>query len=216
MAKKELAMLAGGGHACVLLDALERSGVRVNAIVDPAIAIGQRVFGVPVVGDDSWLDVVSVEDYMLVNGAGALPRSTLRQRLFERGKQNGFVFIKVVHPATTIGHDVELMEGAQIMAGAILQFGSRVHTNAVINTGARIDHGCEIGEHVFIGPGAILCGNVRAGPRAFIGAGAVVLPGIEIGTAAVIGSGAIVTKNVRAGTLVIGNPAIEKKEKLDK
>jgi len=210
MAEQQIAMLAGGGHARVLLDALERSGTRVSAILDPAIAAGQQVCGVPVLGDDSWLDAVSAADYMLVNGAGALPRSTLRQRLFERGKQIGFPFITVVHPATTIGHQVELMEGVQIMAGAILQCGTRLHANVVINTGVRVDHDCEIGEHVFVGPGAILCGNVRVGPQAFIGAGAVVLPGTEIGVGAVIGAGAIVTKNVRDGVLVIGNPAAEK------
>lgn len=210
MAERQLAMLAGGGHARVLLDALERSGKRVSAIIDPAIATGQHVFGVPVAGDDSWLDTVSSFDYALVNGAGALPHSILRRRLYECGKQRGFSFVRVVHPAAIIGGHVELREGAQIMAGAILQCSIRVCANVVINTGARLDHDCEIAEHAFVGPGVILCGNVRVGPQAFIGAGAVVLPGIVIGAGSVIGAGAVVTRDVGEGELVMGNPAVLK------
>lgn len=209
MTKRQLVMLAGGGHARVVLDAVERSGRKVCAILDPSIAKGQQVFGVPVVGDDSWLDGVSAADYLLINGAGALPRKTTRQRLYERAKQRGFTFATVTHPSAILGRQVELLEGTQIMAGTTVQCGSRVGINSVINTGAQLDHDCQIGEHAFIGPGVVLCGNVCVGSQAFVGAGAVVLPGVAIGECSIIGAGAVVTRNVPEGTLVVGNPAVQ-------
>lgn len=211
MSKRQLAMLAGGGHARVVLDALLCAGAQVAGIMDPAYAVGHKIFGVSVVGNDDWLETVTPDDYRLVNGAGAVPRSQLRQRLFDSGKQRGFAFATVVHPSAIIGREAEVLEGAQIMAGAIVQCCVRVGENAVINTGASIDHDCSIAAHAFVGPGAILCGDVRIAQQVFIGAGAVVLPGIAIGAGAVIGAGAIVTRNVPEGALMIGNPAVQKK-----
>lgn len=210
MAERRLAMLAGGGHARVLIDALECSGAHVSVILDPAIGVGQRVFGVPVVGDEGWLSSVSVTDFVLVNGVGSQPRSRLRKNIFERAVQSGFSFATVIHPSTIISRQVELLQGAQVMAGAIVQCSTRIGVNTIINTGARVDHDCEIADHSFVGPGAIICGGVRVGMHSYIGAGAVILPGIVIGTDAVVGAGAIVTRDVDAGTLVIGNPAIQK------
>jgi acetyltransferase-like isoleucine patch superfamily enzyme len=190
MAERQLAPCWQAVAARVLLDALERSGKCVNATLDPAIAAGHQMCSVPMVGDDSWLDEVSAADYVLVNGAGALLRSTLCQRLSERGKQSGFSFITVVHLAATIGLQGGLSEGVQIMAGSILQCGTRVCANVVINTGVCVDHDCGTGEHVFEGRCSVLAG-------------------VEISVGAVTGAGTIVAKNASDGVLVIGNPAVE-------
>jgi UDP-perosamine 4-acetyltransferase len=207
MAKSKLAILGGGGHARVLLDGIYRSGAHVSAIIDPGISIDHTIFGVPVVGGEDWLTEVSAAEYLIINGIGAQPRLTLRQSVYDRVKQLNFNFLTVVHPSADVGLNVELFEGSQIMAGAIVQCSTRIGINSIINTGAKVDHDCEIDNHVFIGPGATLCGNVRIGSGAYIGAGAIVLPGIVIGAGAIVGAGAVVTRDVDEGAEMIGIPA---------
>lgn len=214
MAERAL-VLGGGGHGRVVLDALLAAGVDVAGILDPAAAVGERVFGVPVLGDDTYLESLGDArwEFRLVNGVGAdslaLEGGPLarRRELFERLKARSHAFLPLQHAAAVIGRDCVVGEGAQVMAGAVLQCGVHVGANAVINTSASIDHDCAIGAHAFISPGAVLCGAVTVAESVFVGAGAIVLPNVRLGAYAVIGAGAVVTSTVQEGACVAGIPA---------
>ena len=207
---KLIYLLGGGGHGRVVLDALLSSAVDVAGILDPELKIADQVFGVPVMGDDKFLNRFSASDVLLVNGVGANPCVGNRKRLFKEMQARGFSFFDAVrHPSAVIGMECSLDGTSQIMAGVVLQNHVRVGANAVINTHATVDHDCVIGAHAFISPGAVLSGNALVGESAFIGAGAVVLPGVEIGSNAVVGAGAIVVKSVPAKWIVAGNPAVK-------
>ncbi len=210
MDERIFAMLGGGGHARVLIDALSGSGVNVDVILDPGISIGQKILEIPVVGDESWILNVPNSNLFFINGIGSKPKSNLRQSIFERIKRLNFNFMSVTHPAAVVGLNVELLEGSQVMAGAIIQCASKLGINSIVNTGAKVDHDCTIGSHAFIGPGAILCGSVSIGSGVYVGAGAVILPGIKIGDGAVIGAGSVVISDVNHGDQVVGAPAISK------
>jgi sugar O-acyltransferase (sialic acid O-acetyltransferase NeuD family) len=205
MADRPVYLLASGGHASVVLDALQAMGVAVAGILDPGRKPGEAVFGVAVLGGDDWLD--GREPMLLANGAGSVPFQSLRIDLFERLAGRGHRFVEVRHPSSVIGRDVVLGEGSQVMAGCVVQCRARIGRNVVVNTRASVDHDCVLGDHAFVGPGATLCGEVRVGARSFIGAGAVVLPGVAVGDRAVVGGGAVVAKPVPDGALVIGVPA---------
>ncbi len=204
---KTIYLLGAGGHGRVVLDALRGNGVNVTGILDPFLKPGDIIFGVPVLGDDKYLDAVDPSEVILVNGLGANPRTQSRRKLFETMKGDGFVFNAVQHLSALVGRECRFGEGMQIMAGAVLQNRVQIGENAVINTGASIDHDSVIGAHAFVAPGTVLCGAVTVAESAFVGAGAVLLPGVQIGASAVIGAGAVVTKNVPAGWMVAGNPA---------
>ena len=206
---KQVFLVGGGGHGRVALDTLLSSGVNVAGVLDPGLKVGDRVFGVPVMGGDGFLDQIAPADVLLVNGLGANPCVRGRRRLFEDLKTRGFSFDAVHHPSAVIGRECGLGEGSHIMAGAVLQNRVRIGDNAVVNTRASVDHDCAIGAHAFVSPGAVLSGNVLVAESAFIGAGAVVLPGIEIGENVVIGAGAVVTQSVPDGWIVAGNPAVK-------
>jgi sugar O-acyltransferase (sialic acid O-acetyltransferase NeuD family) len=210
MADLRALLVAAGGHGRVVADAWLASGFSLEGVVDPAVAVGAHVFGLTVLGDDLWLDRQRTHEFGLLNGVGVVPRSDLRQRLFETRKSQGFAFMTIRHPSAVIGSEVALSEGCQVMAGSVLQCRVSLGENAVVNTRASIDHDCVIGAHSFIGPGAVLCGAVEVGDAAFLGAGCVVLPGVRIGTRAVVGAGAVVTRDVGDGVYVFGNPARRK------
>ena len=93
------------------------------------------------------------------------------------------------------------------MAGAVIQPGTRLGVNTIVNTRASIDHDCIIGDHVHIAPGAVLSGEVRVGNCSHIGCGATIVQGVKLGEATVIGAGAVVLKDVPDGTTVVGVPA---------
>ena len=204
---KPVYLLGGGGHGRVVLNALLSSGVNVAGVLDPNLKVGDLVFGVPVRGGDEFLDQLSPESVLLVNGLGANPYVDNRKRLFEEMKTRGFLFDVVRHPSAVIERECNLGASSQIMAGAVLQNRIQIGDNAVINTHASVDHDCVIGTHTFVSPGVVLSGDVLVGESTFIGAGAVVLPGIEIGINVVIGAGAVVIKSIPNGWIVAGNPA---------
>jgi len=208
--KLPLILIGAGGHARVLLDALLGAGRTVHGLTDaePAKA-GQVVQGVPVLGDDAEVSAFAPEAVRLVNGIGSVRVSVQRRRIFEDFRKHGYHFERVVHASAIVASDVILAEGAQIMAGVVLQTGSRIGENAIINTRAAVDHDCEIGSHVHVSSGAILCGNVSVGESSHIGAGATVIQGVQVGRNCLVAAGAVVIRDVPDGVTVAGVPAKE-------
>ena len=200
-------VLGGGGHARVLIDALRLLRVEIAGVVDPALA--GTVLGAPVLGGDEVLDTLDRTGVRLVNGLGSVGLPGRREELFEHLKGKGFSFASVVHPAAVVAADVELGEGVQVMAGALVQTGSSIGANSIINTRASVDHDCRIGRHVHVAPGVTLSGNVTVGEGSHLGTGATAIQGVTIGAGALIAAGAVVVGEVAAGKKVRGVPARE-------
>jgi len=205
-----LIILGAGGHAKVLIDALRLQSVKILGIADADHGKkGQLRLGVPVLGGDEVVMIYTVEKIHLVNGVGSVRVNPLRRQIFERYKRMGYRFASVVHPSAIVAIDVALSEGAQIMAGAIVQAGCYVGANAIINTGSIVDHDCHIWEHAHISPGVTLSGGVRVGENAHIGTGATVIQGIQIGRNCLVAAGAVVIRDVPDDATVAGIPAKE-------
>ncbi|MBL8642577.1 MAG: NeuD/PglB/VioB family sugar acetyltransferase [Rhodospirillaceae bacterium] len=204
---KPVYVIGGGRHGKVVIDTLLTAGVTLTGVLDPGLEVGAQVFGVPVLGDDHYLDQTDPASVLVVNGVGGSPDSDLRKRIGLKFKTRGFGFQPVRHLSASISRHATMADSAQVMAGAILQNGVVLGSNVVVNTHASLDHGCQIGAHSFVAPGVVLCGDVIVGEGVFLGAGAVVMPEVKIGAGAVIGGGAVVIKHVPAGWRVAGNPA---------
>lgn len=203
-------VIGGGGHAKVLIDALRLRSVKMLGVtdIDPG-KIGTSLLGVPVIGNDEAILRHPADGVRLVNGIGSIRAATQRSTVFQDFTSRGYTFAQVLHPSAVIASDALLAEGAQVMAGAVVQPGCRVGKNVIINTLASIDHDCWVGDHVHISPGATVCGDVRIGDGAHIGAGATVIQGIRIGAGCLIAAGAVVVKDVPDGATVKGVPARE-------
>jgi UDP-perosamine 4-acetyltransferase len=205
-----LIVLGAGGHAKVLVDALLGAGRPVHGLTDadPAKA-GSALLGVPVLGGDKEVLAFAPEAVRLVNGIGSVRVSVLRRQLYDGFKSSGYFFERVVHASAIVAPDVVLAEGAQIMAGAVLQSGCHIGENAIINTRVAVDHDCVIGSHAHISPGVTLCGNVAIGEGSHIGAGATVIQGVRIGRNCMVAAGAVVIRDIPDGVTVAGLPAKE-------
>lgn len=203
-------ILGGGGHAKVLIEALRASSVAILGITDPDPAkVNAVIMSIAVLGDDAALTRHDPGQVRLVNGLGSVNVPRARTALFERCKNQGYSFAAVVHPAAVVASDALLGEGAQVMAGAVIQPGCRIGRNTIINTHATVDHDCLIGDHVHLAPGVILSGGVRVGDRVHVGTGTSILQGVQIGPDSLIGAGSLVLEDIAAGAKVVGRPARE-------
>lgn len=208
-------VIGGGGHATVVIDLLSSLGAEVLFATDRDRAKhGTRVRGVEVAGDESRLDAVTPASAHLALGLGAgagdfVARLAARQDLADGLAARGFDFPVLVHPSATVAGDADIRRGAQVMAGAVVQPGTRIGEFAIINTRASVDHDATIGDGAHIAPGVTLGGNVTIGRHAFIGLGAAIIQGVSVGAGALVAAGAAVIGNVAAGARVAGVPAKE-------
>lgn len=200
---KPVILLGSGGHARVLLGMLRRLKVDIIGVVDPHYPAGSECLGVNVLGGDEVLSRYSVEHVELVNGIGSLPGDTgIRERLFRQFFAQGFHFKSVIDPCALIAESIVLARGVQVMMGAIIQAGTQIANNCIINSGAIVEHDCRIGNHVHIAPGATLSGGVVVGDNVHVGTGAVVIQGVHIGSGSVIGAGSVVTCDIDCRQIV--------------
>lgn len=208
MNKPPIIILGAGGHAKVVLDALLLAGHKVLGLTDSdTTKHGSSILGVPVLGGDETVLNYEAADVQLANGIGSVGMTEVRRAVFEKFAELGYRFAVLVHPFTFVAPDSVLGEGAQIMAGAVIQPGCRIGRNTIINTGTTIDHDCNILDHVHVSPGVTVCGNVIIYSFSHIGAGATVIQNVVVGANALVAAGAVVIKDVPPSTVVAGIPA---------
>lgn len=208
-------ILGGGGHARVLLDSLQASGVAVPyAILDlDHTRWGQDMFGVPILGDDGLLpEMVNRGVNCFAVGLGSADDNRPRQRLFELGLSYGLEPLTVVHPTAICSRWATVGSGSQLLPSCIVNAGAELGVNVIVNSGAIVEHDCVLGDHVHVATGAQLASTVYVGVGAHIGAGATVRQCITIGEGVVVGAGAVVVKDVPPHTVVVGVPACPLRE----
>lgn len=127
--------------------------------------------------------------------------------IFDQLIKIGMAPINAIHPATTIASDVSINQGNVIVAGTVINPGTQIGNNVIINTACSIDHDNVLEDHTQVCPGANLAGEVTIKKYAFIGTGAIINPGITIGSHSTIGSGAVVINDIPDNTVAVGNPA---------
>jgi len=197
-------VFGASGHAKVVIDAIERAGVNKVVFVcdDAREKHGTRLMGYPVGSRDELL-ARRAETRTGVVGIG---NNAARTAVADWLKEQGCALASVVHPAASIAREVEIEEGTVVMAGCVVNSGSRLGRNVIVNTGATVDHDCSIGEGAHIAPGSHLCGGVTIGAGTLIGAGTTIIPGVRVGSRALIGAGSTVLEDIPDGARAAGRP----------
>jgi len=205
MPKQIRYLIGGGGHGRVLLDTILASNQNMTGIIDSNLKLGTVIFGIPVVGNDSFLiDSINASTDVLINGLGSTGNLELHRKMFEDLTQRGFTFNGATHPSANVGRNCDIDKTSQIMAGVTVQNDVKIGKNVILNTRSSVDHDVVIGDHSVVSPGAIICGNVKIGSSVFIGAGAVIIQGIKIGNNCTIGAGTVVRHDVKGAMTSLG------------
>jgi UDP-perosamine 4-acetyltransferase len=207
--KTDVIILGAGGHAKVLIDTLlHDASINIIGILDPnPVLLGQTILGARVLGNDDEIKYYAPDSVRLVNGVGSVDLPSVRKNIFLRFKAKGYEFLTVRHPHSYIAASAVLGEGCQVMAGSVIQPGTTIGNDVVINTNVSVDHDCMLADHIHLAPGSVLSGDVRIGEECHIGARAVILQGIEIGKKCLVGAGAVVIRSIDTGSRVVGVPA---------
>lgn len=196
-----LVVVGAGGHGKVVCDVLLSMGLVVDGFVDDGKPIGERVLGLPVLGNTAWLDDNPAS---IALGIGDNVR---RRLLAERFVKTGSALVTGIHASATIAPSATVGPGAIVMARAVVNPDARIEDGAIINTAAVVEHDCFIGSYAHLSPSSALGGAVTIGAEAHVGLGAVVLPGMTVGAGSVVGAGAVVNKTVPERVVVRGVPA---------
>lgn len=203
-------LLGAGGHAKVVLDMLLLSNLTIIGVICPQLATKKVSLwrGLKVLGGDEALKKFHPEQVYLVNGVGMMPSARTHFELFVNARTAGFSFLNLIHPSALVSRSVQIGQGVQIMAGAVIQADTILADNIIINTRAVVEHDCEIMSHSHVATGAVLCGQVQLAERVFVGAGATIIQGVNVGNRAVIGAGTVVVKDVASQATIRGASAV--------
>ena len=210
-----LLILGGGGHASVVAEILK--SIEYQELFSSAAVLDaelfqsgkQPSFGLPVVGNDDFLDRAKTEGFArFVVAVGGGIDCQKRKALFDRAVDAELSPLTLVHPSAVVAQSAKIGPGTTVMPKSVVNANSCVGANAIVNTSAVVEHDCSIGDHVHVAPRACLLGGVVVEDLAFVGAGSVVRQGLKIGTRAIVGCGAVVVNDVPSGATVYGNPAI--------
>ena len=194
-------IIGNGGHSKLLIEILQLSKENILGVTDIDSGVQNHQSNeIKVLGNDDVIFNFSNQEVHLINGLGQLPRKKTRMDIYNNFSTKGYFFPAIVHPSVIIGKNVDIKPGAQILAGTILQHGSDIGENTIINTKTSIDHDSIVGNHCHIAPGVTICGNVSIGENTFIGAGSVIINNINIGKDCLIAAGSVVYKDIDDNT----------------
>lgn len=202
--------IGAGGHAKVVIDLIQLLGrYQIVGLLDPNRELwGTTVLGVPVLGGDALMSELHQQGVRAsFIGVGGTGDTRPRRRLYEQLLQKGFELVTAIHPQAVVAGSVQVGDGPTIMAGAIVNPGTVLGADVLVNTGAIIEHDCVIGDHVHIASGARLAGGVQVAAGTHIGLGACIRQSIRVGTHCLVAAGAVVVDDVPDEALAMGVPA---------
>ncbi len=205
MAKERAVIIGAGYHSKVVLEAVwALNAYDVIGLVDPK-PLAPSLGGVAVLGGDELMPKLRDQGIRIaVLGIGD---NSLRQRLAEQALSLGYDLPPIVHPHASISPSAKILDGAVIMARAVIGTQTLIREFAIVNTGAIIDHDNDIGKAAHIAPGCALAGCVHIGACALIGVGSAIRPKITVGAHAIVGAGSAVVSDIGDHACVGGVPA---------
>lgn len=201
---KRIVLIGGGGHAQVLLEIMEQTGLEPYAYLSPHKSISNTTLFDSMYHWDSDDDMLKLQpdDYILVNAIGSMPGECLRSKLGAKFSAAGFEFMTLISPMATVSKYAKLGSGVQILPSAVIQSGCSIGHNCIINTAAIIEHDSDIGERCHIAPGAVLCGGISLGENVHIGSNATVIQNIKISRDSIIGAGVTINKDIENSSII--------------
>lgn len=138
---------------------------------------------------------------------------SLRKKLVHKFEAIGGIYTSTISPFATIGHfGTTIGAGCNIMTGTVITNDVSIGSGVLINLNCTVGHDSIIGDFVEMAPGVHISGNCTIGAYCNIGTNATILPKITMGENVIVGAGSVVTKDVPANCLVVGVPAVIKKE----
>ena len=191
MKRKEVILVAGGGHALSLAEFAGEDIIGYIANEANADMPGKWL------GTDEDLPELIKSDHLfhIAFVYGGWPMMKKRLQLIELYEKAGAKFGSLIAPTAILTPNSSLGNGCAVMNGAIINR-AKLGNHVVVNSGAIVEHDCTVGDNTFIGPGAVIGGFTSIGKNCFVGLGTKIGNGLKIGDNISIAMGAIVNRNL--------------------
>ena len=148
-------------------------------------------------------------DYTFTLGLG---NPSLRYKLNKLFSEAGGIPTSTISPTVEIGSfGNSIGTGCNILSGTIITNHVTIGTCCLINPHCSISHDSVVGDFVEMSPGVRVTGGCTVGSFSVLGTNSSILPQVKLGVNVVVGAGAVVTKDVPDNSLVVGVPAVIKK-----
>ena len=136
----EVQVIGAGGHAKVVIRALQDLGYRVVALFDDdPRRQGLLVAGVPIVGP-----VERIAEQPRRPTVIAIGENTTRRQI---AQCYDLPWLTVVHPQVLVEPSVRLGRGTVVLARAVVQVDSSLGNHVIVNHAATVDHDCVVESH---------------------------------------------------------------------
>lgn len=190
---EKILLIGGGGHCKSCIDVIEQEGkYSIAGIIDKKELLGQKVLGYEIIAnDDDLAKLLKEYKYALVT-IGQLKNSRLKENIFNRTKELGFILPTIISPRAYISKHSSIEEGSIVMHDVIINANSSIGKNCIINTKALIEHDVKIKDNCHISTGSVINGHCTINENSFIGSNATVVQCIEIEKNSFIKAGSLV------------------------
>lgn len=188
------------------LQADDRYEVLGLTVDDEYVAQG-GVPGLKAVGLSQVRQTFSPETCRIVMAVGYDNLNRVRESLFLRLKEWGYIAETYVHPDARVFTDQPLGQGALVLPFAVVEPHARLGDNSVVWSNVTVAHHSEVAENCWIASGAVIAGQARVLRNSFIGVNATIVDRVSVGEYNVVGAGALISKDTKPQTVHLARSA---------
>jgi sugar O-acyltransferase (sialic acid O-acetyltransferase NeuD family) len=203
-----LLIIGTGGQGKVVLDCAEKYYKKISFLTnDPDT---KSIGNYPIFFEQNITQeyILKNFDEIIVAIGNNNARLTLSLKYILLGKK----LATIIHPSAAVSKYAIIEEGTVVFANAVVNPFAKIGKACIINTGSIIEHDCILEAGVHISPNAVMGGAVNIGKRTWVCVGSSIANTIKIGEDVIVGAGSVVLKDVPNNVLVAGIPAIIKKD----
>lgn len=193
-----LIIIGASGHGKVVADIAKKCGYTDIVFLDDNQSI-KECLGYPVLGAASLISKLEGDVFV------AIGDTEIRKNIMQRYEERDFPVL--IHPRAVVAEDVMIGIGTIVMAGTVINPGTKIGRGVIVNTSSSIDHDCEVGDYTHVSVGAHLSGQVIVEDNVWIGAGAIISNNVSICGRCLIGAGAVVIRDIVEPGTYVGVPA---------
>lgn len=190
---KKVIIIGASGHAKVIADIIKKSNDEIIGFLDDNKELQNiTIFDhKKVLGTTQEEDVRKYDDCYFVIGIGS---NKVREKI--ANKYHYLKWYTAIHPNAVIGSNVSIDEGSVIMAGTVINTGTKIGKHCILNTCSSLDHDNVLEDYVHVSPGSHLAGTVTVKEGTWICSGVTLINNITIEKNNIIGAGSTVIRDI--------------------
>ena len=177
--KSGILLIGGGGHCKSVIDVIEQEGIyEIAGIIDNDIDAGERLlaingnYGYKVLGgDDDLPRLRELYEYAFIT-VGHIRSPEIRIKLFDLVKSLNFNVPVICSPRAYISRYAVIEEGTVVMHDALINANARIGRNCIINTKALVEHDAVVEDFCHISTAAVVNGAATVRQKTFFGSNA--------------------------------------------